>query len=49
MSSFKKRVQTSQAKLPQGTRLSPYNGQLLISTGVPSLDDILFLKKFHTI
>ncbi|CAB4401320.1 unnamed protein product [Rhizophagus irregularis] len=41
MSSFKKRVQTSQTKLPQGTRLSPYNGQLLISTGVPSLDDIL--------
>ncbi|RIA93730.1 Elongator complex protein 4 [Glomus cerebriforme] len=41
MSSFKKKVQTSQAKLPQGTRLSPYNGQLLISTGLPSLDDIL--------
>ncbi|CAG8501014.1 8521_t:CDS:2, partial [Ambispora leptoticha] len=27
--------------IPIGTRLSPYNGQLLISTGVPSLDDIL--------
>ncbi|CAG8438946.1 8338_t:CDS:2 [Ambispora gerdemannii] len=28
-------------KIPTGIRLSPYNGQLLISTGVPSLDDIL--------
>ncbi len=44
MSSFKKRVQTNQTKIPQGTRLSPYNGQLLISTGVPSLDDILLIK-----
>ncbi|CAG8711453.1 7479_t:CDS:2 [Funneliformis mosseae] len=34
MSSFKKRVQTNQTKIPQGTRLSPYNGQLLISTGL---------------
>lgn len=39
--SFKKRNVDQQPKLPSGTRLSAYNGQLLISTGVPSLDDIL--------
>ncbi|KAI9261992.1 Elongator complex protein 4 [Sporodiniella umbellata] len=39
--SFKKRNADQQPKLPSGTRLSAYNGQLLISTGVPSLDDIL--------
>ncbi|KAI8967383.1 Elongator complex protein 4 [Mycotypha africana] len=39
--SFKKRNTDQQPKLPSGTRLSAYNGQLLISTGVPSLDDIL--------
>ncbi|KAI7904975.1 Elongator complex protein 4 [Cokeromyces recurvatus] len=39
--SFKKRNADQQPKLPPGTRLSAYNGQLLISTGVPSLDDIL--------
>lgn len=38
--SFKRRQQ-QQPKLPPGSRLSAYNGQLLISTGVPSLDDIL--------
>ncbi|KAH7047273.1 PAXNEB protein-domain-containing protein [Linnemannia elongata] len=41
MSSFKKRVPSAQATLPAGCRLSAYNGQVLISTGVPSLDDIL--------
>ncbi|KAF9934544.1 Elongator subunit elp4 [Mortierella alpina] len=41
MSSFKKRVPSAQANLPAGCRLSAYNGQVLISTGVPSLDDIL--------
>lgn len=39
--SFKKRNADQQPKLPGGSRLSAYNGQLLISTGVPSLDDIL--------
>ncbi|KAI8050134.1 Elongator complex protein 4 [Gilbertella persicaria] len=39
--SFKKRNADQQPKLPSGSRLSAYNGQLLISTGVPSLDDIL--------
>ncbi|CAG8578754.1 4823_t:CDS:2 [Dentiscutata erythropus] len=38
-SSFKKNIRTSKT-LP-AARLSPYNGQLLLSTGVPSLDDIL--------
>lgn len=32
---------SAQASLPAGCRLSAYNGQVLISTGVPSLDDIL--------
>ncbi|KAG0224191.1 PAXNEB protein-domain-containing protein [Mortierella sp. GBAus27b] len=41
MSSFKRRVPSAQASLPAGCRLSAYNGQVLISTGVPSLDDIL--------
>ncbi|CAO3648976.1 unnamed protein product [Cunninghamella blakesleeana] len=39
--SFRKRNAAQQPKLPPGSRLSAYNGQLLISTGVPSLDDIL--------
>ncbi|KAL1924596.1 uncharacterized protein VTP21DRAFT_4250 [Calcarisporiella thermophila] len=39
--SFKKRAAIGQPKLPAGTRLSPHNAQLLTSTGVPSLDDIL--------
>ncbi|OBZ90035.1 Elongator complex protein 4 [Choanephora cucurbitarum] len=39
--SFKKRNADQQPKLPSGSRLSAYNGQLLVSTGVPSLDDIL--------
>jgi elongator complex protein 4 len=39
--SFKKRNVDQQPKLPSGSRLSAYNGQLLVSTGVPSLDDIL--------
>ncbi|CAG8704806.1 19650_t:CDS:2, partial [Gigaspora rosea] len=39
-SSFKKNSLQTSKSLP-GARLSPYNGQLLLSTGVPSLDDIL--------
>lgn len=39
--SFRKRNADQQPKLPPGSRLSAYNGALLISTGVPSLDDIL--------
>ncbi|KAI8143360.1 Elongator complex protein 4 [Fennellomyces sp. T-0311] len=39
--SFRKRNADQQPKLPPGSRLSAYNGQLLISTGVPSLDDIM--------
>ncbi|KAG2216582.1 hypothetical protein INT45_004503 [Circinella minor] len=39
--SFRKRNADQQPKLPSGSRLSAYNGQLLISTGVPSLDDIM--------
>lgn len=39
--SFRKRNADQQPKLPPGSRLSAYNGQLLVSTGVPSLDDIL--------
>ncbi|KAI9484374.1 Elongator complex protein 4 [Zychaea mexicana] len=39
--SFRKRNADQQPKLPPGSRLSAYNGQLLISTGVPSLDDII--------
>ncbi|CAM0138018.1 Elongator subunit elp4 [Umbelopsis sp. WA50703] len=39
--SFKKRTTANAPKLPAGSRISAYNGQLLISTGVPSLDDIL--------
>ncbi|KAI8059135.1 Elongator complex protein 4 [Gongronella butleri] len=39
--SFRKRNADQQPKLPSGSKLSAYNGQLLVSTGVPSLDDIL--------
>ncbi|KAJ1650229.1 Elongator subunit elp4 [Dispira simplex] len=41
MSSFKKRVTSNQPKLPPGTKLSSHNGQVLVSTGVSSLDDVL--------
>ncbi|KAJ1969620.1 Elongator subunit elp4 [Dispira parvispora] len=41
MSSFKKRVASNQPKLPPGTKLSSHNGQVLVSTGVSSLDDVL--------
>ncbi|KAJ2850016.1 Elongator subunit elp4 [Coemansia brasiliensis] len=41
MSSFRKRVPESQVKLPPATRLNPHSAQLLVSTGVPSLDDLL--------
>ncbi|KAJ1667375.1 Elongator subunit elp4 [Coemansia sp. RSA 1813] len=40
-SSFRKRVSTNQPKLPPATKINPHNAQLLISTGVPSLDDLL--------
>jgi hypothetical protein len=42
MSAFQRRAPTGQPALPQGTRLSVYNTQLLTSTGVSSLDDILY-------
>ncbi|RKP11054.1 Elongator complex protein 4 [Thamnocephalis sphaerospora] len=41
MSSFKRRTPASQPAPPTGTRLSAYNSQLLTSSGVSSLDDIL--------
>ncbi|KAJ1731974.1 Elongator subunit elp4 [Coemansia biformis] len=41
MSSFRKRTSAPQAKLPPATRLNPHSGQLLVSTGVPALDDVL--------
>ncbi|KAI7826749.1 Elongator complex protein 4 [Kickxella alabastrina] len=41
-SSFRKRVPAGQqAKPPPATRLNPHSAQLLVSTGVPSLDDVL--------
>ncbi|KAJ2063587.1 Elongator subunit elp4 [Coemansia sp. S146] len=41
MSSFKKRVPASQPKPPPATRVNPHSAQLLVSTGVPALDDVL--------
>ncbi|KAJ2686863.1 Elongator subunit elp4 [Coemansia spiralis] len=41
MSSFKKRVPASQPKPPPATRINPHSAQLLVSTGVPALDDVL--------
>ncbi|KAJ2908300.1 Elongator subunit elp4 [Coemansia aciculifera] len=41
MSSFRKRLPTSQPKPPPATRINPHSAQLLVSTGVPSLDDVL--------
>ncbi|KAJ2394104.1 Elongator subunit elp4, partial [Coemansia sp. RSA 2603] len=40
-SSFRKRIPAGQAKQPPATRLNPHSAQLLVSTGVPSLDDVL--------
>ncbi|KAJ2858382.1 Elongator subunit elp4 [Coemansia erecta] len=40
-SSFRKRTPAGQAKPPSATRLNTHNAQLLVSTGVPSLDDVL--------
>ncbi|KAJ1730910.1 Elongator subunit elp4 [Coemansia sp. Benny D160-2] len=40
-SSFRKRTPANQPKLPPATKINPHNAQLLISTGVPSLDDLL--------
>jgi len=36
-----KKPNVSSSSLPLGSKLSPHNGQLVISSGVPSLDDIL--------
>ncbi|KAJ2076772.1 Elongator subunit elp4 [Coemansia sp. RSA 988] len=42
MSSFRKNTSGQQAtKPPSATRLNPHSAQLLVSTGVPSLDDVL--------
>ncbi|KAI9146322.1 Elongator complex protein 4 [Paraphysoderma sedebokerense] len=41
MSSFKRKSPNLQSKLPAGSRLSAHNGQVLTSTGLPALDDIL--------
>ncbi|KAJ3279450.1 Elongator subunit elp4 [Borealophlyctis nickersoniae] len=41
MSSFKRRIPTQTSTLPPATRISAHNGQVLVSTGVPSLDDVL--------
>ncbi|KAI9501006.1 Elongator subunit elp4 [Coemansia spiralis] len=41
MSSFRKRTTATQAKLPPATKINPHSAQLLVSTGVPSLDDVL--------
>ncbi|KAJ2703896.1 Elongator subunit elp4 [Coemansia sp. IMI 203386] len=40
-SSFRKRAPAGQAKPPPATRLNTHSAQLLVSTGVPSLDDVL--------
>lgn len=47
MSSFKRRIPSTSSSSPStsaaqisGTRVSPYNGSLLLSTGIASLDDI---------
>ncbi|KAJ2721522.1 Elongator subunit elp4 [Coemansia sp. Benny D115] len=40
-SSFRKNAPAGQAKPPPATRLNPHSAQLLVSTGVPSLDDVL--------
>ena len=44
MSSFRRKVPTNTPGLPPGARLSTYNGQVLISTGVASFDDILLIS-----
>ncbi|KAJ3037996.1 Elongator subunit elp4, partial [Rhizophlyctis rosea] len=41
MSSFKRRIPTASSNPPPATRISAHNGQTLLSTGVPSLDDVL--------
>ena len=41
MSSFKKRAVKGTPEPPSGTRVSSYNGSVLLSTGVASVDDIL--------
>ncbi|KAJ2608635.1 Elongator subunit elp4 [Coemansia sp. RSA 1365] len=42
MSSFRKNTSGQQTtKPPPATRLNPHSAQLLVSTGVPSLDDVL--------
>ncbi|KAJ1679471.1 Elongator subunit elp4, partial [Spiromyces aspiralis] len=39
--SFRRATMSRQVRLPPATRLSTHKAQALISTGVPSLDDIL--------
>ncbi|KAJ2740582.1 Elongator subunit elp4 [Coemansia sp. BCRC 34301] len=41
MSSFRKHLPASQPKPPPATRINPHSAQLLVSTGVPALDDVL--------
>ncbi|KAJ3036058.1 Elongator subunit elp4 [Rhizophlyctis rosea] len=41
MSSFKRRTPTATSNPPPATRISAHNGQTLVSTGVPSLDEVL--------
>jgi len=46
-SSFRKRISSNQVQ-PIATKISSYTSQFLISSGIPSYDDILFYKyKFN--
>ena len=40
-SSFKKKSNRGRGNYPAGTKISLHNNQLLISSGVPSLDSLL--------
>ena len=40
-SSFRKKAASSKPSLPRGSRPSLHNAQLLVSSGVPSLDYLL--------
>jgi hypothetical protein len=40
-SSFRKKSHRGRGSYPAGTKISLHNNQLLISTGVPSLDSLL--------
>ncbi|KAJ2784472.1 Elongator subunit elp4 [Coemansia javaensis] len=41
MSSFRRHAPAAQPKPPPATRINPHSAQLLVSTGVPALDDVL--------